>query len=384
MPQQLETRVVWIVALQAAAPGTDPEQARRVDLEGPGGIEAQTVLDARILHQQMGHAQRMRVHECDAGAVATEPDLVVGHLRDRIDPGSRQRIGFGMVAADPADLAGPRLDHRCALFARADPQTPVARFGQGHDLASGQGVAAARQQRFGGEMPGPLAPDAVLGADPQHAIATEQQAAHPLGGLGRGSAGTQGHSDECARRRIVPHQSGIGGDVDTAVRRHGDRVDIARTDAVPTRGVMTDAREGFGGRIEHRHAVDFVAEPYAAVVVDRHRENEIAAERGRIVDAMFEAPEPVAIESQQALLRADPEIAVGALRQRRDHAIRNVVLVADGVEHAFAEIERTRTRFGDGRRLPGSETRQQHGDAPPFARPSLPHHACTPWVRPLP
>ena len=77
-------------------------------------------------------------------------------------------------------------------------------------------------------------------------------------------------------------------------------------------------------------------------------------------------------------------LRVGTLRQRRDHAVGNVVLVADGVEHAFAEIERTRTRFGDGRRLPGKETRQQHGDAPPFARPSLPHHACTPWVRPLP
>lgn len=382
--QQPKPGIVRIVALQAAAPGADPEQARRIDLEGAGRVEAQPVLYARVLHEQMRHGQRMRVHEGDAGAVPAQPDFVVGHLRHRIDPRPRQGFGFDMFASDPADQSCRGIDHGRALFARTAPDAALAIFHQRDDLAPRQRRTALRQHRLRGQMSGALAHQSVLGADPHRALASDQQAAHTLGRFRHRAAAAEHHGLEQAAGRIVAHQSGIGGDVDAAVGRHRDRVDVARTDAVPARGVVAEAREGFGGRVEHRHAVDFMAKPDAPFVIHRHREDEVAAERRRIVDAMFEATETIAVEAQQALLRTDPEIAVGALGQRRDHAVRDVVLGADGFEHALAEIERTRTGLDRNRHLPRSDARQQHGDAPPFARPSLPHHACAPWVRPLP
>ena len=88
----------------------------------------------------------------------------------------------------------------------------------------------------------------------------------------------------------------------------------------------------------------------------------------RVIVLVTKAPEAVAVESQQAVLRANPQETVSTLHERGDHAIRNLVETADGFQRPVAKVETGGARCVDRARRGEDSNRKrdraQHPQAP--------------------
>lgn len=85
----------------------------------------------------------------------------------------------------------------------------------------------------------------------------------------------------------------------------------------------------------------------------------------------------MAVIPDQAGLGTDPQRALRILGQRRDHAVRNLVVIADRLEHALVEIEITRRA----RLCRGREGAAQSQQCEAHSAPRSPQTEFLPWLR---
>ena len=145
-----------------------------------------------------------------------------------------------------------------------------------------------------------------------------------------------------AGRHVV--EPAVGTDPHAAVRIGRQRIDaVIRRTAVAI-GDMDVVLERILCGIVDRHAIAERADPEPAILREGERAHVIAGQRIGLVGVEAEAFEGVAVVTDQALLRADPDQPIRPLHERRDDAARDHLASIHGPQESIVVRPRRRGR----------------------------------------